>query len=329
MRRAALVTAILALACTPPPSMGPGVRFALRADDDLVGPTSGEIALTPEAVAVITAFEARELRGGDEVVPVRDAQLVPFLRATSGDDAIVRVVRTSPDAIELRTGRRGSTTLHIVTESFEHDLPVVVAEPSRVELSYATPDMPRPDAPLHVLAGTTARFRLRRSDALGRVLGGDTSELPVRVDPPRAATFEMHRGHRDMIDARFAAPGHVTLSAAGSSPIEIEVVEPSSIASLDLTAVGGPDVRPLDTLAVDGHVLAVVRAQREDGARVFGLSGAVTLTTSTPDVCRVDDASRWYADGVYRVEGKAPGECTLVLALGERTVSVALTVTSD
>src|SRR5690348_14419673 len=117
MRRAAL--AIMLVACTPPPSMGPGVRFALRADDDLVGATSGEIALVPDATAVITAFEARELRGGTDVVAVRDAQLVPFLSATSRDDAIVRVVRTSPDAIELRTGRRGSTTVHVVTEIFE------------------------------------------------------------------------------------------------------------------------------------------------------------------------------------------------------------------
>ena len=274
----------------------------------LVGPTNEELTLVDEASAVITAFEARELRGGTGVVPVRDVQVVPFLRATSADDAIVRVVRTRPDAIELRTGHRGSTTLHVVTESFEHDLPVLVAEPSRVELSYATPDVRRPDAPLHILAGTTARFRLQRSDSLGRVLGGATDFVPVRVSPPRAASFEIHRGDRDMVDARFAAPGHVTLSAAGSRPIEVEVVAPDAVASFDLAAVRGPnDASPLETLQVGTRQLAVVRALQEDGARVFGLSGAFTLTTQTPDTCVVEDAARWYADGVYRVEGRAPG----------------------
>lgn len=328
--RCAAVALFMLIACTPPPSMGPGVRFALRADDALVGATGGEIALVPEATAVITAFEARELRGGTEVVAVRDAQLVPFLRATSHDDEIVRVVRTSRDAIELRTGHRGSTTVHVVTESFEHDLPIVVAEPSRVELSYGTPDLPRPDAPLHILAGGVARFRLERSDALGRVLGGATDELPVRVSPPRAASFELHPGDRDRVDARFAVPGHVTLSAAGSRAIEIEVVPPEAIASIDLAAMRGPEgVQPLDTVQVDARQLAVVRAQQADGARVFGLSGAITLTSTTLDTCAVEDASRWYADGAYHVVGKAPGECALVLALGDRTVPVAVTVTAD
>jgi hypothetical protein len=43
----------------------------------------------------------------------------------------------------------------------------------------------------------------------------------------------------------------------------------------------------------------------------------------------VEDASRWYADGVYRVFGKAPGDCVLALSLGERTASVPVRVTSE
>ena len=307
--------------------MGPGVRFAFRADDRLLAPTNEEIALAPDATAVIDVFEPRLLAGGSEVVRAQDVDFVPIVRATSENDGIVRVTRTDASRIEVRSGHPGTATVRIETARWTHELPFIVAEPARVEMAYVAPDIARATPPIALLAGGTARLRMRRVDGMGRVLGGTTLVLPVFVEPPNGGTVRIRPGDREVVDVQFARAGRGVLRFPGGGSLDVEVVEPGEVSSFDVVAVDASQHSgPLETVRVGARQLVVVRALRADATRLFGLVGSTMITTATPDVCAVEDVSRWYADGAYVVEGKAAGACALTVSLGARSVDASVTI---
>ncbi len=318
---------VAAWGCTPPPAMGPGVRFAFRAQDRLLAPTNEEIALAPESTAVIDVFEPRELAGGSEVVRADEVDFVTITSATSADDAIVRVTRTDGSRIEVRAGHPGTAVVRIVTARWTHELPFIVAEPARVEMAYTSPDLTRTQPPIALLAGGTARLRMRRVDGMGRVLGGTTLTLPVFVEPPNAGTVSIRPGDREIVDVMFARPGHGVLRFPGGGSLALDVVDPSELSTFDVAAVdASQQTRPLEAVRVGARQLVVVRAMRSDATRVFGLVGLTMITSSTPEVCGVEDASRWYADGVYLVQGKTAGTCALTASLGSRSVDLTVAI---
>lgn len=307
--------------------MGPGVRFAFRADDRLLAPTNEEVALAAESSAVVDVFEPRELTGGSAVVRAQEVDFVPITSATSDDDAIVRVTRTEASRFEVRAGHPGTAVVRVVTAHWTHDLPFIVAEPARVEMAYTAPDVSRATPPIPVLAGGTARMRMRRLDGMGRLLGGAALVLPVFVEPPNAGAVRIRPGDVDVVDVQFSRPGRGVLRFPGGGSLAVEVVDPGEVASFDVAAVdASSQARPLDGVRVGTRQLVVVRALRSDATRLFGLVGSTMITTGTPDVCGVEDVSRWYADGVYLVEGKAAGTCALTASLGARSLDLSVPI---
>lgn len=307
--------------------MGPGVRFAYRADDRLLGPTNEEIALAPESTAVLDVFEPRQLAGGSAVVRAQDVDFVPIASATSTDDAIVRVTRTEASRIEVRAGHPGTATVRVVTARWTHELAVIVAQPARVEMSYSTPDLARVRPPIPLLAGGTARMRMRRLDGMGRLLGGTALVLPVFVEPPSAGAVTIRPGDLDMVDVQFGRVGPGVLRFPGGGSLDVEVVDPSELSSFDVAAVDtSSHAGPLESVRVGARQLVVVRALRADATRLFGLVGSTMITTGTPELCEVEDVSRWYADGAYVIVGKAAGTCTLTASLGARSTDMSVAI---
>lgn len=300
--------------------------FGYSVGERVTQPGQTGFAVAVESRADLEVFVPQRLEGGTAWLERGELSSVSILDAVSENDAILRVVDFRGSRVTVEGRRPGTTRIRMRTERGLADLTVGVAEPTRVDIGY----LPRDGEVSHptFLVDGTARFRMVRRDASGRLLGGQGTTLPVRVDPPGSAHLSFREGDTERVDVYFDREGELALRPLGGEPFEGRVVRAGDGDVMIDVIVLDDDDRPMAIAQVEPGTrrLVVLTVRHDDGYRIFGLIGRTSLATTTPGVCEVDNAERWHSDGVYELYPRAEGACVLSAAFGELAAEVEITV---
>jgi hypothetical protein len=298
--------------------------------DRILEPSPDGIALGVRTEADLRLFDTVRFGGGAQFIAANDVQGAEIRCATSSNPEVLRVVSFEGSSLHVAAGRNpGSVELRVATARGEDIFAMHVAEPAAVDVWHDVTRAAPDDPPPVYLAGGTARFRMDRRDRAGRPLGGTADELPIRVDPPGAATIRVNRGDASHVDVHFEREGDVVLRPLGGAPVTLTVVGAEAVATATIeTFVAGGALELLSGAEIGAGRLAILTLRRLDGARVLALGDRAELVTTTPEVCDVHLEDRWHWDGVYALEALTVGECLLEARFGEQAMTVSLPVSN-
>lgn len=286
-----------------------------------------DVAIAVRATAEIALFDPpHRLQGGTGWLPADDVRPVEIESVVSSEPAIVQVVEHRGSRITVRGLERGWANLELRTAQGPAELAVHVVEPATVQLEHDAIDLAE-DAPRVFLAGGTARFHMVQRDSGGRIMGGWGTLVPVRSDPPGAASMTLREGDIEHVDVELREPGEVTLRPLGGAPVTVDVVELGDDASFGVEAiVEAPRTEPLVSLSPGQPQLVVLWVEDGQGRRAFGLIERARLVSLTPNLCEVERMERFYSEGIYRVVPNALGECSLEAFLGDRATTFTVPI---
>lgn len=307
--------------------MAEGVLHGYPVGHRILQPTEEDVVVAVDSTAEIDFFVPPErLQGGTGWLDADDVEVVEIRRATSSRPEVVRIVSTRAGRVVVEGERRGWSTLSLETDRGRAELTVHVAEPALVELEHVAVDL-EPDTPRVFLTGGTARFRLVRRDAAGRILGGWGAMLPVRADPPGSAVVELREGDVERADVTVEREGELTLRPLGGAAVTLTAVPASDGLEFGVHALTTPPrTEPLAGLSMGEPRLIVLWVRRPDGTRVFGLIEHARLVSLTPETCELERMERFYSEGVYELTPVSPGECSIEAYFGDRTTTVSIPV---
>jgi len=239
--------------------------------------------------------------------------------AQPADQTIARVPASTDHSFTLEGRRAGTTSVDVVSAAGNDSFDLAVNDLAKVNLLYPSAVLVPASPPVSVAQGGSAHFPFTLLDSDARQLIG-YGALPVDIAPTTAA----HTAASDsagLLTVAFSDLGAVTLTPLGANALDVTVVPVSDITALSFTATdtsaAAIDVGKVTTVVVDGR--------NEANERILGLTGLVTVSTSTPAVCSVAQ-SVVLGDAVYQVTGLTAGSCAIAAALGALTATTSVEV---
>ncbi|MCA9518449.1 MAG: hypothetical protein KC635_26120 [Myxococcales bacterium] len=237
--------------------------------------------------------------------------------AQSLDQSIARVTGTTGNRFTVEGRQAGTATIEVKGPGGGDTVDMSVAELAKVKLTYPGLLLVPASPPIYVAEGGTAYFGVTLMDATSRTLVG-YGQFPVTITPSSAGAAKASTDVAHLA-VTFTETGAVTLEPLGESALEVTVVPVTDIATLAF------EVSAAQAITVNGSGLVVVRGEKDDASKVFGLSNLATVTATTPDTCRVEASPR-LGDAVYTVYGKASGACALTATLGALSADATVTI---
>ncbi|PKN58428.1 MAG: hypothetical protein CVU56_06065 [Deltaproteobacteria bacterium HGW-Deltaproteobacteria-14] len=234
------------------------------------------------------------------------------------DQTIAVVTATQEGRFTLKAKQVGTTKVEVVSAAGNDSFDLAVNALARVTLLQPGRALVPESPPVRVAQGGTARFPFTLTDSNARQLIG-YGPLPVEVAPAAAAAAATTTS-AGLLSVDFMEPGDVTLTPLGADPLTVTVVPVSDITRL---AFARADGSPTPSVASGGATTVIVEADNDAVEAILGLTGLVTVTTTTPTHCSVAQ-SAVLGDAVYQVTGLAAGTCEISATLG--ALSAATTV---
>lgn len=234
--------------------------------------------------------------------------------AQSRDQAVARVTATDGNRFTLNARRAGTSLIETVSPAGNDTFDLAVVDIARVDLAYPGKLLSPATPPVSVLLGGTARFGVTLKAADDRLLVG-YGAFPVTLSPETAAAAVATEstGHYAV---RFDEAGAVTLSPEGGDALEVTVVPLDAVDALNVTLTGEATI-----FSVGERSAILVDARDEFNQPIFGLTGVLAVTTTTPSVCTVSQ-SHLLDDAAFELLGIAPGVCSVTATLGAFTETV-------
>jgi len=237
------------------------------------------------------------------------------------DQSVAVVTGTNSDRFTLLGKTAGGTKVELVSASGNDSFDLTVSAISEITLLQPGRVLVPLTPPVRVAQGGTARFPFTLKSSDGRQLVG-YGQLPIDVTPESAAQA-VDTDSTGLLSVLFSELGAVTLTpSVGGGAVEVTVVAATDITGLDFAA---PDAGATRTVEVGKTTALALEAENDLAEPVVGLTGLVTVTTSTPSVCSVAQ-SEILGDAVFQVTGLAAGTCEVEAGLGELSATASVTV---
>lgn len=235
----------------------------------------------------------------------------PLSLAQSRDQSVARVTATADNRFTLNARRAGSSQIEAVSSAGNDTFDLAVVDIARVDLAHPGKLLSPETPPVSVLLGGTARFGVTLRGADDQLLIG-YGAFPVTLAPPTAAT-PVTTESTSHYAVRFDETGVVTLAPEGGDALEVTVVPLDAVDTLSVALTHDTGL-----VSVGEHTALLVDARDEFNQRILGLTGVLSVTTTTPGVCTVTQ-SHLLDDAAYEVLGIAPGVCTVSVSLDDLT----------
>lgn len=231
--------------------------------------------------------------------------------------SVARVTASSGNRFTVEGRQAGSAIMEVKGPGGGDTVEMQVAELAKVKLSYPGLLLVPASPPVFVAQGGTANFGVALSSATSVPLIG-YGQFPVTIAPASAGLAKPSTDVAHLA-VTFTETGAVTLEPLGEAALNVTVVPVADITTIAF------EVSAAQAIKVNGSGLVVLRGEMADASKVFGLTGLATVTTSTPDICRLE-ASPHLGDAVYTVYGKASGSCALAATLDTLTATATATI---
>ena len=284
------------------------LEFELVSSDRLVPFAFG----TPLA-AGLSADVLVYVAGGDRVAAKVNL-------AQPNDQTIAVVTATQEGQFTLKAKQVGTTKVEVVSAAGNDSFDLAVNAIAKVTLLHPGRVLVPQSPPIRVAQGGRARFPFTLTDSNARQLIG-YGPLPVDLAPTTAATA-ITTASTGMLSVDFTETGDVTLTPLGATPLTVTVVPVSDITQL---AFAREDSAATAAVASGAVTTLVVQADNDAAEAILGLTGLVTVATSTPTICSLAQ-SAVLGDAVYQVTGLAAGTCEISATLGALSATTTVEV---
>lgn len=291
------------------------------------GPESGENGLLSFRWQLVDAPGPRELtramaRGFRmDVMVERGGAKVPIASAAPRDRTLFAIPSVREEAFTIEAERAGNGLVDVSAGGFSDATSFIVAELKRVKLDPPAATGRMPYTQFAFLRGGTALFGMQLLGLDDRPLIG-WGAVPVTFAPARTATA-LITVMTDHLAVQFDNYGRVSITPLGGPSIEGDIVDPSHVTALSLTALGPTTSIAQAAGAPVAHLL--LEAKLDDDRDGVGLDGVVTVESRNPSQCAVAIAPVM-GNGVYAVRGLSPGSCLLVANIGPLSARTTIAI---